>query len=43
MAYQRFSWLNRLPGRLKYVIHFMSRVLIRVFLPLQRRAAFLFS
>lgn len=43
MAYQRFSWLNRLPGRVKYLIHFISRLFIRALLPIQRRAAFLFS
>jgi hypothetical protein len=43
LVYQRLSWLNRAPGWIKYVIHFFSRGVVRVILPIQRRAGFLFS
>ncbi|MBC7910627.1 MAG: aspartyl/asparaginyl beta-hydroxylase domain-containing protein [Pyrinomonadaceae bacterium] len=39
--YQASALLNRLPGRFKYGIHFILRNIIRVLLPVQRRAGFL--
>ena len=36
--YQHSRVLNRLPGRLKYAIHFVCRRVIQLLLPLQRRA-----
>ena len=38
--YQRSRLLNRLSGRVKYVVHFICRNVIRVLLPIQRRARF---
>ncbi|MDB5040204.1 MAG: hypothetical protein JWN27_930 [Candidatus Eremiobacteraeota bacterium] len=35
-VYQRFTWLNRLPGSLKYAIHAAARAFLTVYLPLQR-------
>jgi len=35
--YQRSRLLNRLPGRVRHALHFISRNLIRLLLPLQRR------
>lgn len=37
MLYQRFGWLNALPGRFKYIVHLLARLLLRCWLPLQRR------
>lgn len=40
MAYQRLKFLNSLPGRMKFVLHFLMRTVLRVVLPLQRRIPF---
>ena len=36
--YQHSRLLNRLPGRVRHAMHFVSRNIIRLLLPLQRRA-----
>jgi aspartyl/asparaginyl beta-hydroxylase (cupin superfamily) len=41
--YQHSAFLKRLPGRFKYGIHFVIRSVMRVLLPVQRRAGFLFK
>ena len=38
--YQRVAFLNRLPGRTQFVLHFLLRNAIRVVLPVQRRLRF---
>jgi aspartyl/asparaginyl beta-hydroxylase (cupin superfamily) len=35
--YQRVAWLNRLPGRTRFGLHFVLRNAIRLILPVQRR------
>jgi aspartyl/asparaginyl beta-hydroxylase (cupin superfamily) len=39
-VYQRFAWLNRLPGRVHSGLHSVLRGAIRVLLPVQRRLPF---
>lgn len=38
--YQRVGWLQRLPGRTQFALHFVFRHAIRVILPVQRRLRF---
>jgi aspartyl/asparaginyl beta-hydroxylase (cupin superfamily) len=41
ILYQEFRWLDRAPGRVKWVLHTVSRLAIRAFLPIQRRLPFI--
>jgi aspartyl/asparaginyl beta-hydroxylase (cupin superfamily) len=41
MLYQDVAWLNRTPGWMKQALYLASRMMIRVILPIQRRARFL--
>jgi hypothetical protein len=38
MVYQDVPWLNRTPGWVKRILYLVSRLSIRVILPIQRRA-----
>jgi hypothetical protein len=37
LVYQRLSWLNALPGSIKFAIHAALRRVVRWWLPMQRR------
>jgi ornithine lipid ester-linked acyl 2-hydroxylase len=40
ILYQKFRWLDKAPGRIKWVLYSMSRIAIQGFLPVQRRLPF---